>query len=83
MVSASPWMMFCTSTCAATPYKSTFIELKIFSKYFQHICAAFCNVVFQQFNTIDAHQPQQCEIPPLKIRLAVFHFHSSELRRRI
>jgi hypothetical protein len=46
---------------------------------FEQVCAALGDVVRQQFDAVNAHQREQRVVLPLKIGLAVFEFHGSEL----
>ncbi len=56
-----------------------FLELQVSGEDLQQVCAAFDDVVRQKLDAVDAHEPEEREVPPLEIGLPVFHLHGGEL----
>jgi len=53
-------------------------EVQILGEDRQQVRATLRDVVRQQLDAVEAHQPEQCVVPPLEVGLAVFEFHGSQ-----
>ena len=72
IVRASPWTMFWLSTYVRRLEQVVLSsETEEHDRRPQHVLAALVHVVRQQFDAVDAHEPEQRVVAPLEVALAV------------